>query len=99
MDLDRLKKLKLRAWRRGFREADLILGPFADQRLAALPPEGLDAFERLLDASDQDLFEWIVGRTPTPKEYDTAVMAEIKAFVTEGRATIPGVTAHLERKD
>ena len=32
----RLKKLSFRAWRRGFREADLILGPFADRHAAEL---------------------------------------------------------------
>jgi antitoxin CptB len=99
MDRARLNKLKFRAWHRGFREADLILGPFADRRLAGLAPEELDAFERLLEAADQDLYEWIVGRTPTPTEHDTAVMAQIKAFVAEGRATIRGVTAHVERND
>jgi antitoxin CptB len=99
MDHDRLKKLRLRAWRRGFREADLILGPFADQRLVDFGPEELDAFEQLLDAPDQDVFEWIVGRTPTPVEHDTAVMAQIRAFVAEGRATVPGVAAHGTRED
>jgi antitoxin CptB len=99
MDQDRLKKLRLRAWRRGFREADLILGPFADRRLAELSGEELDAFERLLDAPDQDVFEWIVDRTPVPAEHDTAVMAEIKQFVAQGRATIAGVTAYEKRED
>ncbi|HWE46189.1 MAG TPA: succinate dehydrogenase assembly factor 2 [Caulobacteraceae bacterium] len=99
MDQARLNKLKFRACHRGFREADLILGPFADRRLAGMGFEELDAFERLLEAPDQDLFEWIVGRTPTPDEYDTTVMAEIKAFVAEGRATVPGVSAHVERND
>ena len=99
MDQARLKKLKLRAWRRGFREADLILGPFADQRLASFGPEELDAFERLLDAPDQDAYEWIVGRTATPAEHDTVVMDQIRAFVIEGRATIPGVTAYEKRED
>ena len=31
---DRLKRLRLRSWRRGMREMDLILGPFADAGLA-----------------------------------------------------------------
>ena len=99
MDQARLKKLKLRAWRRGFREADLILGPFADRRLPNMTPEELDAFERLLDAPDQDVFEWIIGRTSPPAEHDTAVLSEIRAFVAEGRATVPGVSAHVERND
>jgi antitoxin CptB len=30
MDTQRLNRIRFRAWRRGFREADLILGGFAD---------------------------------------------------------------------
>jgi len=47
IDDARLKKLKFRAWRRGFREADLILGPFADQYVAGFDSDLLDEFERL----------------------------------------------------
>ncbi|NIP76442.1 MAG: succinate dehydrogenase assembly factor 2, partial [Xanthomonadales bacterium] len=32
----RLRRLRIRSWRRGTREMDLILGPFADARLADL---------------------------------------------------------------
>jgi antitoxin CptB len=45
----RLKKLKLRAWRRGFREADLILGPFADKHVSDFSEAELDWFEALLN--------------------------------------------------
>ena len=76
----RLKKLKFRAWRRGFREADLILGPFADQRLADLAEPELDDFERLLDQPDQHLYAWIIEREATPAEFDTPVMDLIKRF-------------------
>jgi antitoxin CptB len=76
----RLKKLKFRAWRRGFREADLILGPFADKHVAAFSPAELDWFELMLEVPDQDLYAWIVGTAPTPPEYDTAIMNRIKAF-------------------
>jgi len=62
----RLKKLKFRAWRRGFREADLILGPFADKHVASFSPAELDWFEALLEQPDQDLYGWIVGTAPTP---------------------------------
>ena len=52
MDDTRLKKLKFRAWHRGFREADLILGPFADSHVQSLTPDQLDLFERLLEQPD-----------------------------------------------
>lgn len=76
---DRLKKLRFRAWRRGFREIDLILGGFADRRLAELDGAGLDAFERLLDAPDQDVYAWILSQAPPPPEHDTAVLDLIRA--------------------
>ncbi len=80
IDDARLKKLKFRAWRRGFREADLILGPFADRYVAAFSPDELDAFERLLEVPDQDLYAWITDRLPTPPEWDGELMRKIKDF-------------------
>jgi Uncharacterized conserved protein len=79
-DDTRLKRVKFRAWHRGFREADLILGPFADKHASSLTPEQLDAFEALLEQPDQDLYEWIVERTPTPPEHDGEIMQMIKRF-------------------
>ena len=80
---DRRKKLKFRAWRRGFREIDLILGGFADKHLAALTAAQLDAFEQLLDAPDQDVFAWITDQAPAPADYETETLALIRAFRLE----------------
>jgi antitoxin CptB len=80
IDDARLKKLKFRAWRRGFREADLILGPFADKHVQDMAPDELDAFERLLEVPDQDLYAWITDRLATPPEWDIDLMHKIKAF-------------------
>jgi antitoxin CptB len=80
---DRRKKLTFRAWRRGFREIDLILGGFADRKLVELDEAGLEAFERLLEAPDQDVYEWITGQAPTPADYDTPTLALIRAFQDE----------------
>lgn len=85
----RLKKLKFRAWRRGFREADLILGPFADAHLATFGPDELDAFERLLEVPDQDLYGWIIGREAPPAEHDGPVLRAIIAFRDQARLAIP----------
>ena len=89
MDDIRLKKIGFRAWHRGFREADLILGAFADLRLPTMTDAELDAFETLLEEADHDIYDWIVGRTPTPPEFDNLIMNEIKAF----RFTLHNVTA------
>jgi antitoxin CptB len=86
----RLKKLKLRAWRRGFREADLILGPFADKHVASFSASDLDLFERLLEQPDQDLYGWILERQPTPPEFDGELMNRLKAFRDEVGGTPRG---------
>ena len=52
----RLRRLRLRSWRRGIREMDLILGGFADAALAGLDAELLDAFDMLLSENDHDLY-------------------------------------------
>ncbi|HET6969729.1 MAG TPA: succinate dehydrogenase assembly factor 2 [Phenylobacterium sp.] len=79
----RLRKLKLRAWRRGFREADLILGPFADRHVQDFSAAELDWFEALLEQPDPDLYAWILERTPTPAQFDGPLMQKLKAFRDE----------------
>ncbi len=79
----RLKKLKLRAWRRGFREADLILGPFADKHVSTFTPDELDWFERLLEQPDQDLYGWILETQPAPPEFEGELMNRLKTFRDE----------------
>ena len=80
MDETRLKRIRFRAWRRGFREADLIMGPFADSHAQNLDAAGLDALEILLDQQDQDVYDWITGRTPTPAEFETPVLEQLRDF-------------------
>lgn len=57
-----LKRLKMRAWRRGIKEMDLILGPFADETVALLSAADLDLFEALLGENDHDLYQWVTAR-------------------------------------
>ncbi len=84
----RLRKLRFRAWRRGFREADLILGPFADNHVASFTPDELDWFEAMLEVPDHDLYGWIVEREPTPAEWDHPIMNQIKTFRFEAHTAL-----------
>ena len=43
----RRRKLKFRAWRRGFREMDLLMGSFADAHIGSFGESELDEFEGL----------------------------------------------------
>jgi antitoxin CptB len=58
----RLKRLRMRSWRRGTKEMDLILGPFSDSELERLTEAELDLYEALLTENDQDLYPWITAR-------------------------------------
>lgn len=58
----RLRRLKMRSWRRGMKEMDLILGHFADGPLASLNSADLDAYEIVLSENDQDLYLWVTAR-------------------------------------
>ncbi|WP_315898477.1 succinate dehydrogenase assembly factor 2 [Vannielia litorea] len=65
----RLKRLKIRAWRRGIKEMDLLLGGFADSRMAELSEAELDDFEALMEEADQDLLRWVTGLEPAPEAH------------------------------
>lgn len=69
----RLRRLRMRAWRRGIREMDLILGPFADTALSRLSGADLDLFESLLEENDHDLYKWISARLAVLHRAEQAV--------------------------
>ncbi len=73
----RRRRILFRAWRRGMREMDLVMGPFADMNLAEMTDAELDEFERLMDAPDPEVLSWITGGAPTPAEFDTPLFARV----------------------
>ena len=82
-DLDvRRRRIRIRAWRRGMREMDILMGGFVDARLGTLSKDEIDELETLLDLPDDELFRWLSGATPAPRERDTPLLAKIVAFHT-----------------
>lgn len=79
----RLKRIAFRAWRRGTRESDLVLGPFVDRYGARLTESEIRDLERLLDLDDEHIYAWIVGRVPTPADHAGPVMAKLQAFLRD----------------
>ena len=90
MDEARLKKLRFRAWRRGFREADLIIGQFADAELERMDAAELDNFEVLLEQPDQDLYAWIIGQAQCPAAFETSVLERLRRFSRSAPMGRPG---------
>jgi antitoxin CptB len=77
---DRRKRLRFRAWHRGTREMDLVLGRFVDASLAALPDAEITDLEALMEVPDPELYLWIAGNADVPENYDTAIFRKIVAF-------------------
>lgn len=74
--------MRFRATHRGFKEADLIFGAFAEEFLPALDEAGLDLFEALLAAPDRDVMSWLDGSAAVPAAFDTAVFRQLKSLCT-----------------
>ena len=78
----RIKRLRMRAWHRGMKEMDLLLGNFVDARIEAMTDAEIDHLEELMSEEDQDLYRWISGGEPAPDRF-AALMTEIEQ-VTSG---------------
>jgi antitoxin CptB len=76
----RRKKTLFRAWHRGMREMDLIMGRFADAEIGMMTEPDLVDFEQLIEVIDRDLLTWITGEAETPSNYLTPVFQRLKAF-------------------
>jgi antitoxin CptB len=76
----RRNRLLFKSWHRGTHESDLLLGSFADSCLAGLDTSQLRRFEVLLECSDPDLFEWILGGGVPPAEHDHDVLHLLCAY-------------------
>ncbi|ARO14307.1 flavinator of succinate dehydrogenase [Ketogulonicigenium robustum] len=74
----RLRRLHMRAIRRGIKEMDLLLGHFAAARLSSLSPAELDGFETLLAENDHDIHAWATGAQAVPDAY-AELMAQLLA--------------------
>jgi antitoxin CptB len=78
-ELDRLRrKLRFRAWHRGIKEMDLILGHFADVALEGMGEVELVEFSALLEVNDRDLIQWFTGESETPIEWRTDLFEKIE---------------------
>lgn len=79
----RLKRLRIRSWRRGIKEMDLILGGFADDRMADLSLADLDAHETLMNEQDHDLYLWVSGQSEPPADLANAIKIVREYFLAK----------------
>lgn len=74
----RLARARFRAWHRGTREADYMIGGFFDRYHAQWDEAGLAWFEALLEEDDVDVMAWALQAQPAPDRFAGAQMAAMQ---------------------
>jgi antitoxin CptB len=80
----RRRKLLFRAWHRGMRELDLIMGRFADAAIEQLTDTELTQFEHLMEVPDRELLAWVTGEADVPAAYQTPLFGRLRDFHLTG---------------
>ena len=74
----RLARARFRAWHRGTREADYMIGGFYDRYHAGWGEDDLAWFEALLDEDDVDVMAWALGSQPPPEHLAGDLLATMQ---------------------
>jgi len=75
---EELKALHWRAWHRGTREADMLIGGFFDARHDQWDADGRAWFSDLLNEQDVDIMAWAIGTAPPPERFAGPMMAALQ---------------------
>lgn len=75
---DRLKRLRFRAWHRGTKEADLLVGGFFDTHSANWNEAEIVWFEAMIAEEDVEIMAWAIGTAPPPARYEGAMMQAMR---------------------
>ena len=63
----RLARARFRAWHRGTREADYMIGGYFDRYSTGWGEAELEWFEALLEEDDVDVMAWALGTQSVPE--------------------------------
>ena len=74
----RLRRLRFRAWHRGTKEADLMIGGFFDRYAEGWNEPEIDWFETLLEEQDVDIMAWAIGTAAPPPHFANAMMRQMR---------------------
>lgn len=76
----RLARAKFRAWHRGTREADYMIGGFFDRYSAEWGDAEMDWFEDLLAEDDVDIMAWALKTQSVPERFHGAMIEQMQAL-------------------
>ncbi len=74
----RLARAKFRAWHRGTREADYMIGGYFDRYHASWGEAEMDWFEDLLAEDDVDIMAWGLGTQEAPERFDGPMIEKMR---------------------
>jgi antitoxin CptB len=79
-----IKKLIYRSHYRSTKEADLILGSFAKNKLSNCPEKEIKKYSDLLEFRDTEIHEWVISPQKSPPHLKSIVLkiAKFHGFVT-----------------
>jgi antitoxin CptB len=72
------RALKYRAWHRGTREADMMIGGFFDAHHATWGAHERALFAGLLTETDVDIMAWAIGTQAAPERYQGPMMDALR---------------------
>lgn len=83
----RLRRLRFRAWHRGTREADYMVGGFFDRYGSGWNDEQIAWFEALLEEQDVDIMAWAMGTQDVPDQFAGPMMDAFRKldFISIGK--------------
>jgi antitoxin CptB len=79
----RHRRALFRARHRGTAEMDLIMGGFAEAKIAGFDAAMLDRFEALMELPEPEVFAWVTGQEEAPQDADRELVAAIAAHARE----------------
>ena len=66
---DRLRRCRFRAWHRGTREADYMIGGFFDSHHSSWQDREVAWFEALIEEDDVEVMAWALGTSAVPERF------------------------------
>ena len=65
----RRRRLHFRAWHRGTKEADIMIGSFTDRYLAGWGEAEIAWMEAFLEEDDVEIMAWAIGTETAPERW------------------------------
>jgi antitoxin CptB len=76
-----IRKLIYRAWHRGTKELDLVLGNFAESKIHEFSQSELHDFTVILDEEDPDLYQWLINNQNPADHINADIINRIRDYI------------------